>query len=175
MNIKEKINNFHSIFAKLFQSLIDLNSEGDKKIKTVYQFVDLLKNKIKFDDTEFANVFSILDEVKSKMINVDIKDINLFIEGFKNFIIKKKEDLKNDLKTVQEDFVKKAKKEVKGYVEIYLGCESVCPGCGSKCLNPKGHDDDHASNKHLFDGFKGWGDKDTNNTTTYFCWEEKIF
>jgi hypothetical protein len=27
----------------------------------------------------------------------------------------------------------------------------------------------------FFDGFKGWGDKDTNNTTTYFCWEEKKF
>jgi hypothetical protein len=146
MNIKEKINNFHSIFAKL----TDLNSEGDKKIKTIYQFVDFLKNKIKFGDTGFANVFSILDEVKRKMINVDIKDINLFIEGFKNFIINKKEDLKNDLKTMQEDFVKKAKKEVKEYVEIYLGCESVCPGCGSKCQNPKGHDDNHASNKHIF-------------------------
>ena len=174
INIKKKLN-FLSIFAKLFQSLIDLNVETDGKSKTVYQFVDLLKNKIKLDGTKYANVFSILDQVKSKMINVDIKDINLFNEGFKNYVINKKKDLNKDLETVQEDFVKKAKKEVKEYVEIYLGCESVCPGCGSKCQNSKGHDGSHASTKHLFDGFNGWGEKDTNNTTTYFCWEEKKF
>jgi hypothetical protein len=105
--------------------------------------------------------------------NSSIENSELFKSGFKEAISHERgENLKIRLQKFTSDFKTKAKCEIKNYINYYLGCDSICPGCGSKCDKEQGHTDSHKSNKHVFKSFHGWRYIESNIVVTHICWEK---
>lgn len=101
------------------------------------------------------------------------ESIEHFIKMFKEKIESmEKDDIKFSEK-FRKDFNDRVSKELENKVNFYLGCNSTCPGCGSKCHLEKDHIGDHQSNKHILKAFFDWKYTETNEPITEFCWEEK--
>ncbi|CAF0742704.1 unnamed protein product [Brachionus calyciflorus] len=175
INIKDAELKFQTNCSKIMDFLINFQifSSNEMPIGSIYDFIDKIINDIAMSDDDLeTSICDLLQNVKTKMIDIEIQDIQLFVDGFRKSISNQNNALNEKLEKFKFDFNSNAKSEVKQYIEVFLGCNSTCPGCGSKCQNAKGHEGNHCSNKHIFDGFSGWYEIGTNNVVTRFCWEE---
>ncbi|RMZ98090.1 Interferon-induced very large GTPase 1 [Brachionus plicatilis] len=163
---QECIKNLYTQFF-LFLKNVNLDSE----ILSCSQFFENLKIEAEKVNESLVSFFNLKDLI----IGTEIKDKDLFVLGFKESIGNFYEKIEQKIDRFNKDLDTKCKDEIKEYIDVYLGCCSRCPCCGSKCENAKGHDGNHVSSFHILDSFFKWGEKKTNNVTTFFCWEEKKF
>ena len=166
INQQEFIKNLYTEFLSF---LTNVNLENE--ILSCSQFFENLKFKAEKVNESLVSFFNLKDSI----IGTEIKDKNLFVRGFKESIGNFYEQIEQKLDKFNRDLDTKCKHEVKEYIDVYLGCCSRCPCCGSKCENAKGHDGNHVSSFHILDGFFRWGEKKTNKVMTLFCWEETKF
>lgn len=184
MNIEEYENLFRGKFVDILNILSDMRKDeldynnnfvGTEAVKySIHLFLDDLQELIKenFHNETFTDL---LESAKLKMINNEFNDKKLFIDGFVNGVNEEKKNIDARMRDYSRKFRNDVQEHVKKYVNIYLGCNAICPGCGSKCQNKKGHDGDHFSSKHIYDGFNGWSYIDSDVVTTFFCWEDKKY
>ena len=159
-------------YRKLLNSITQIDANSDQ-IKKTRDFLQILTKFVSESDNlnYFANLFQ---KLQNSITNLDIKNFDIFKNSFK-VKINEKTGLDEQINVFKEEFYRKAHDKHKIYIDIYLGCNSTCPLCGSKCNLKKGHIGGHCSTKHIFMGFQGWKCIETNVVRTVFCWSEFIF
>jgi hypothetical protein len=145
--------------------VVDTNNQ--EEIKDTYQFIDQLEQNMKLNF--FKDIFNKSKLCLSKLL---IENAELFKAGFKEAVAKEqKEKLKQRLQQFDSNFKLLANDEIKKYIQYYLGCDSICPGCGSKCDKEEGHEGSHKSKRHVFQSFHGWHHDGSRLVITKICWE----
>ncbi|RMZ95944.1 interferon-induced very large GTPase 1-like, partial [Brachionus plicatilis] len=176
-----------SNYQNVYKYVIDVNRycKEKKEIKNLYH--DLLKDFLDFDSTKIISscreFFETLEEeVKKKkyyesdsIIGTNISNFAQFILSFKKSIGNFYNELNIKLEEFNNELDKRCKSEIIDYIDTYIGCNSRCPCCGSKCQNAKRHQGNHCSQFHILNGFYKYSNTDTKEIQTYFCWEEETF
>ena len=162
--------------------------------KTIYSFLDELRKTSKSvedngcsnreDDNEDENEDEVVHEMiervlsKCKLAVVDgsIRNVTYFQSSFDGEIGRQASALQlrniafNDLELEEA-----ARKHNRECLTTIMGCDSTCPGCGTKCNKSSGHTDPHSVNKHLFNGFGGWSIEETNVVCVEYCWQNSLY
>ncbi|RNA40886.1 hypothetical protein BpHYR1_033599 [Brachionus plicatilis] len=152
MNRSVDIENIERIFYDISRLILSQN----RRKKKYYESVDHFFNE------------------KKSIIGTNISDFQIFIIGFKQSIANFKNELNKKLDDFNGKLEMRCKSEIIDYIDNYIGCNSKCPCCGSKCQNAKGHQGNHRSQFHILDGFFKWMNNDTKQILTNFCWEKFI-
>ena len=171
---------FEVNFNDFLRKCQSVSFAGKKKVKVyTYDFIEEIR--------KVATYYSdLLLKFKDKTINFEILKYDEFEIGFlqafkiefeqgavdeKNKKFKRELDLQAHLERIKQ-------------IRTFIGCDSICPGCGSKCNLQSGHDGNHKSSFHLFGSFNAWfyeskinpfkifslGNK--KEPMTGFCWEK---
>jgi hypothetical protein len=159
--IKRKLNEFiDSAISE--QCLRQLNAENTHDF--IDQLACVMQNFYFFSD--------ILVKSKNSVVKTAITNVDSFKYAFKHTIEREREAI---MEKVVSEFLFKFKKqlfnEVRDKLKYFIGCESVCPCCGSKCCLENNHEGNHKSTKHVFESFHGWRFNKTNLVVTHICWE----
>jgi hypothetical protein len=166
--IATEINNFQRKLNELvkFFGNFDLNVSGN----TVHGFLNSIIESVV--ESEIQNI---LNRTKIQMIDLEIKNIDHFKTSFKDTVCKKVSESINNMQINIDSVKNVAQVYSKEILNKFIGCVSVCPGCGSKCHLQPGHVGSHRSNKHILNGFNGWHFVDSNVIVTEYCWEENFY
>ncbi|RNA07481.1 interferon-induced very large GTPase 1-like [Brachionus plicatilis] len=166
--ISKKKQEIQILYHDLFVFFLDCNLSTE--ISSCKEFFKILEEDAKEKNKLLARLFN----EKDSIIGTNISDFKLFIIGFKESIANFYNELNIKLEEFNNELDKRCKSEIIDYIDNYIGCNSRCPCCGSKCQNAKGHQGNHRSQFHILDGFYKWISL-KNEIHTNFCWEEKSF
>ncbi|RNA37335.1 hypothetical protein BpHYR1_012663, partial [Brachionus plicatilis] len=165
--LKKKLE-IQNLYHDLFEFF--LNFQSLTEISSCREFFEILEEEAKEKNKSLVLFFN----EKDSIIGTNISDFKLFIIGFKESIAIFYNELNIKLEEFNNELDKRCKSEIIDYIDNYIGCNSKCPCCGSKCQNAKGHQGNHRSQFHILDGFFKWMNNDTKQILTNFCWEKFI-
>lgn len=167
--LRNKLNSFNNLMTT-FNSTVFNAQQGHQY--TVYSFFNQIATYI--DGTDLKGNF-FRKSVKS-IIDVNIENIEHFMESFQKTFGRSVVDKQEEIISRRVDDLKKmAENSLSSNLKKFLGCKAKCPGCGAKCNKDTNHTGGHSSIKHIYNGFFGWHNPDTNVVSMKICWEKKLF
>ena len=151
------------------------NSFTDADNQLVLNHTNLFINELnKLSSSDLIRRF--FNDSRKHLVLANITDFTEFLNGFKAVISEHKQRLLIEMLNKKRKIIELEEKcEHTKMIKYFKGCNSSCPGCGSKCHLEKNHFGSHKSNKHLLKAFHRWSYIETNEPVIRFCWEETAF
>ncbi|CAF0936829.1 unnamed protein product [Adineta steineri] len=103
-------------------------------------------------------------------ISTEMKDPDRFKESFKQLLLDRT-NMYQEIVECNNIFDTAATESCINLIKTRLGCQSRCPGCGTKCDNTEINHTKHYSSHHLGDAFYNWRIQGTNKPYLYLCYQ----
>ncbi|CAF1188812.1 unnamed protein product [Adineta steineri] len=103
-------------------------------------------------------------------ISTEIKDPNRFKESFKQLLLDRT-NMYEEIVKCKNIFDAAATESCINLIKTRLGCQSRCPGCGTKCDNTEINHTKHHSTRHLASAFYSWKIRGTNKPCLWLCYQ----
>jgi hypothetical protein len=165
-NFKKMVNDFYKFINNFFRIITNF--------KDVYEYIEAIVKYSK-EKTEYCEFTGLLTSAKNVIINVKIKDPDHFAASFKKEFTQKQTNLDNESRKHIRELEEYSRKNSEWNIKTFIGCSSVCPGCGSKCNGRIGHPGQHKVNKHILNGFHNWRVEGTHIVVTDYCWDSAFY
>ncbi|CAF0998993.1 unnamed protein product [Adineta steineri] len=103
-------------------------------------------------------------------ISTKIKDPDRFKESFKQLLLGRTK-MYQEIIECKNIFATAATESCINLIKTRLGCQSRCPGCGTKCDNTEINHTEHYSLRHLGGAFYGWKTCETSKPYLCLCYQ----